>query len=602
MRGQLQALIRVKLLLLKHTFTTNRAVSLILIGVIAVGACAVSLSGGVGLFFLGRATTEPVDVMIVCDILLVFFLSFWAFSLLMELQRSDIIDLRKILYLPVSLKMVFALNYVASLVSPAVAFFAFPVLGFCLGLSLGLGLHMVLGIVPAIVFYLALGAWTYYVQGLFAILMENKRRRRTVVAVVTMGFVLVFQLPNLISQVYLRRHPDARHSHSEAMARGSTTAPDSGQGAGATGITEARVGRAFGQSPWGSLTGHEETRRGLVWANAVVPFGWLPLGVYGLATGSGLTVLLCFLGLVYLAVFGLALGYRSTVRYYMGVKRRGLPKPAKPKTRDGGRLRTIERAIPFVDDDTASVAMVSFLSYSRLPNIRMMLIMPVVLGAAFLTFLWGRGSGMDAARVWVPLAAIVWPFMSFSMILFNLFGTDGDGFRALILLPTPRYKYLLGKNLALFPFVGTIAVVFIALSGAVIRPPISIQIIALLHVVELYLLFCVVGNCLSVYFPFTMKWEGLRGVPMSRRPAMMMLGFLSLFAVMGLMLPTVGCVLLDTYLLPWLGYEGALLGPLISAVFPAIAIAVYALTLKPMGNLLFQREQRMLELLARDRE
>ena len=47
------------------------------------------------------------------------FLFFWLIGLIVEIQRSETIDLPKLLHLPVALGRVFVLNYVASHLSPA---------------------------------------------------------------------------------------------------------------------------------------------------------------------------------------------------------------------------------------------------------------------------------------------------------------------------------------------------------------------------------------------------------------------------------------------------------------------------------------------------
>ncbi|HIJ65686.1 MAG TPA: hypothetical protein HPP77_07005 [Candidatus Hydrogenedentes bacterium] len=577
MRDQLAALVALKFLLLKHTLSRSKGtvVSFVFLGILLVGVAFLSVLGGFGLFWAGYLIDEPIVLLAVCDGLVFLFLFLWAVSLLTELQRSDIIDLRKMLYLPVSLKMVFLLNYAGAILSPALVLFLVPAVGFCLGLCLNLGIHMAFGFALAVLFYLALAAWTYYVRGVLAMLMENKRRRRTIIAVVTVAFVLAFQLPNLIGQVYLRRARDPSRTH-------------------------IVVGRSHRDAPEGEYL-EKVTLRPLIYANTVIPFGWLPLGVYGLAKGTAWIGPLCFLGLAYMMTFGLALGFRSTNRYYLGVKRRAKPKPGKRTPRAAKGTRIIDRTLPFVDDDTAAVAMASFLNYARHPNIRMLLIMPLVIGLVLIFMFLNRGGG-ESGRVLTPLLVIVWPFLNFGMIFFNVFGIDREAFPTFILLPTSRHKYLAGKNLALFPFVGVVAILFIAVSGAVIQPPISLQIVSLLVVLQLYLAYSIVGNLLSVYFPFGIKWQGMRGVPTSRRQILTAVSFLGLFLIGPLMLPAVACIMLDAYLLPWLGYEGWPLGPFAAAVLLALTFALYAASLKPTGDLLRRRERRVLELLTSDKE
>ncbi len=82
------------------------------------------LAGGVGGLLgglLGLAEAEPLLVMLVWDGIVAGFLFFWMIGVVTELQRSEIIDLSRLLHLPVSLRDVFLLNYVSSLVSLSIA-------------------------------------------------------------------------------------------------------------------------------------------------------------------------------------------------------------------------------------------------------------------------------------------------------------------------------------------------------------------------------------------------------------------------------------------------------------------------------------------------
>ena len=47
--------------------------------------------------------------------------------------------------------------------------------------------------------------------------------------------------------------------------------------------------------------------------------------------------------------------------------------------------------------------------------------------------------------------AVAVAFLGLAQVMFNHFGFDRNGFRAIMLLPTPRRRILLGKNLALLP-------------------------------------------------------------------------------------------------------------------------------------------------------
>ena len=132
--------------------------------------------------------------------------------LLAELHRSDPLSLDKFLHLPVSITGIFLINYLSSLVNPILIIFvpAMFALGIGLAIAKGPALLLLLPLVAA--FLLMVTALTYQFQGWLAALMVNKRRRRTIIVLLTMGVILVFQLPNLInmvvfSQPHGRTHP-----------------------------------------------------------------------------------------------------------------------------------------------------------------------------------------------------------------------------------------------------------------------------------------------------------------------------------------------------------------------------------------------------------
>ena len=151
----------------------------------------------VGVFQLGE--TEPNYLMLIWDGLVLAFLVFWMIDLVTELQRSESLSLENLLHLPISLTGTFLLNYVSSLV-------CFPLLAF-LPVAGGLIVAMVivkgpasLMMVPLLLgFILMITGVTYQFRGWLASLMVNKRRRRTIIAMVTMGFVVLSVVPSILN-------------------------------------------------------------------------------------------------------------------------------------------------------------------------------------------------------------------------------------------------------------------------------------------------------------------------------------------------------------------------------------------------------------------
>ena len=153
-----------------------------------------------------RLVSGGVDAsLLVWDVVVGAFLFIWWIGLITTLQRSEAVSLDKFLHLPVSLGGAFALNYVSSLLNVSLILFVPVMVGLSLGLVFSNGPVMLLLLPLVAALLLAITAITYQFQGWLASLMVNKRLRRTVIALVTMGLVIVVQLPNLLNVFFSER-------------------------------------------------------------------------------------------------------------------------------------------------------------------------------------------------------------------------------------------------------------------------------------------------------------------------------------------------------------------------------------------------------------
>jgi len=587
MRDQFMALLGLRFALFRNTMGAGKVLSLIVLALVSVIVLAISVGAGVVLFFVSMWMTPDSAGYILtgADLFVGLFLLLWLFGLLAELQRSDVIDFRKMLYLPISLKMVFVMNYTASLATPAALLFLFPIVGACLGLSVSLGPQMIVGIPIAVVFYLAIASWTYYIRGLLAILLENKRRRRLVLTILPLFFVVIAQLPNLLTHTVLQRPESGNPAVSKAPS-GRVTPEHVDKF-----LKEAQ---GFRNPEWASP---------LVLSNVVVPLGWFPYGLYALAQGQPVHAGASFVGLSLLMLAGLGVGFRSTWRHYLGIERRPKPKTTAqltPPPMERHRPLTL-RSLPLLDEDTSAMTTASFLNYVRLPNIYMLLIMPLFFGILFIVLYGPRNMGNAlTGRSLLPVMAILWPFLNFGIIFFNVFGVDREGFRALILLPTERRKYFLAKNIALFPFVAGLGFSFVLLSGIFVRPHPSALLISIVQIFQMYIGFCAAGNFLSMYFPYRIAWEGFRNV--NKRSINFVGGLVSLLLTLVLMIPTALCLLIDAASSLLLVDRGISLGLIASVGFLIATIIAYVSSLNTAGRLLQAREPWILDKLVRDRE
>ena len=128
------------------------------------------------------------------------FLFFWMIGLLTELQRSETIDLQKLMHLPVALGQMFGINYLVShfRLEHRLRRSRHARTGHRPGIARGP--EMILLLPLALSMVLMITAWTYCLRGWLATMMTNPRRRRTMIMCITFGFILFSQGPNLYFQ------------------------------------------------------------------------------------------------------------------------------------------------------------------------------------------------------------------------------------------------------------------------------------------------------------------------------------------------------------------------------------------------------------------
>jgi len=532
------------------------AFSMFLLGIIALAVAG-------GLFVVGSNAglfKNPVGMLLIFDAVVAVVLLIWVMSILGELQRSDLLDMRKLMYLPLSLPMVTALNFLASLLGPLSLFLAIPAVGLTLGLVQSFGALAIWVFPLFLCFQFMLSAWGFLLRGLIANLMQNKRRRRLVLAIAPLVFIVVLQLPSLIAS-RLSRSPQA-----EAWIKAN--------------VDQAVFEQAL-------TVGH-----------LLFPPAWFAYGAAGLLQGDWERYAGAGLGLLLLAVLGIALAHRAALRLFMGAINAG---PAKQSARPVKSPKTAWRP-PFLDDETAALTVTMFLHYTRHTNIRMMFVMPIVMGVIFLFLYRGGAYGRAAAEFdtspVLPFALVMWPVFNFSHLLLNVFGPDGHGFRGLMLLPTPRYKFLLARNLALLPMVSGVSFIFLAAAGFMTQMQPLLLVAGVLQTVQLFFAYATIGNFISCAFPYPMTGNPMKGTS-GRLPALA-IGLISFFLAGLMSLPTGAVFFAGPFMADLMQFNAAL-GSLITAMLLLVLTAlVYALTLAPAGAFLEVREQQILRTLVRE--
>ncbi|MFO1500786.1 MAG: hypothetical protein U1G07_20770 [Verrucomicrobiota bacterium] len=537
----------------------------------AVAGLAIGVAGGVigvlvGAFALPKAT--PIQLLLVWDGLVAAFVFFWLIGLLSEIQRSETIDLGRLLHLPVSLAQVFFLNYFVSLFTPSLALFVPAMLGLGVGLSFGLSWRLIFLIPLVLGLVFAITAWTYLLRGWLIALMTNQRRRRTIVMAVTVAIILLVQVPNLYFNILGKGH---RHR-----------APTTGQ-------------KPFREMPEGFLAAHP-----------FAPPLWPGYGAMTLAEGRLWPAMLATVGALTIGSFGLRRAYQSTLRFYRGDDRSkprvalsGAPNRPIP----AGQRSFVERKIPGLREDVAGLTLALLRSMSRAPEIKMAL-GSNIFGVAILVVMVlaqhrGRNLGLTGQML-LTTGMVAFPFLGMLQLIFNQFGHDREGFRALVLSPLARQDILLAKNLAFLPLVFTIGLSVLALASVLGRLPATLVLAAIAQLFTLFFLLSLAGNVVSVLAPYRVSAGSLK--PTKAPAKKMLLIFLWQLVFPLAMLPVfvpVGLGLLGEHF-GW--FSGAWMDLLLSIIAAVLAAAVYFLALARVGRLLQTREQAILQVVTAEVE
>ncbi len=579
----------------------------------------------VGLFALDEAA--PDVFLYVWDGLVIAFLFFWFTGLLTDLQRAEPLSLDKFLHLPVSLTGAFLVNYLSSLLSMNLVVFLPAVLGLILGLVFSRGPAMLLLLPLAAAFFLMVTALTHQFQGWLATLMTNPRRRRTVVVAVTMVFILLVQLPNLLNLVYSGKM-QAEH---ERRTRQTVPVPERSPRQ-ADEIAElqrsfqkgkidlptfqrrlqrlqemdrenqAQVDRAEQEQ---QARAEAENRRHLAetfrTANLFVPPGWLPLGAMGLAEGKAVPALLGMLGMGLIGVASLWRSYRTTVRLYRGeftAGKKGRTPVAVPPPATGKRpVRLLEWRLPGLSEQAAVIALGGFRSLLRSPEGKMMLLSPILLVLIFGSMLLTQAvNPPESLRPLLPFGAMGFVLLGMVQLVSNQFGFDRSGFRVFVLCPAPRREVLLGKNLAVAPLALGFGLLMTLLVEILYPMPWDYFLAALPQLLSMFLVFCMLANLLSIIGPLHVPAGSFRPSNFKATSFLSQIAFLMLFPIA--VLPM---------LLPWMIQEvleaqgwavGVPVGLILAVLECAAVVFLYRLVLTGEGALLQLREQSILDVVA----
>ncbi|MEM9366349.1 MAG: hypothetical protein AAGD07_10145 [Planctomycetota bacterium] len=579
-------------------------------------ALVLAFLGSIGtfLFALGWGSVlinrlQPYQWIYVWDAITVVFLFVWSMGVLTELQRSELLSLKNLLHLPVSLSGGFFLNYLSSIVSLTVLLFLPVLLGICCVSVLHFGSASSVSFLLVSSFLLMVSAVTYLIRGWLGKLMENPRTRGTVVAVTTIFFVLVFQLPNMLNSTWMRSGRQAsrerREAHREELDQLRQQLEDRTLASSEYKPKVARLKEAFQQQENSIRQAkRESTHQRILSINQLVPVLWLPYGAASAARGSIASPLLCIFGMTAFGLASLGLSYRSTVQTYIGNDRTG-KRSATHDTLDSAKRRTrLEMQLPLLTNTQSAIALATWRMTLRAPESKMALLTPLIFAAMFgsAIFSGSMSAVPQAARPWLTLTAISVSLFGLAQLLINMFGMDRQGFRAYILMPIDRGDILLGKNLGVFPIVGGLTSLLVVAVGILARVPSAYVLATLLQVPITFLCYFLVTNQVSITAPVGLISGTMK--PVSLKAGTVITQLLAMFFSPLMMLPAAIALGVDFVLNFYLKWPPALgrIAPvylILTLVELPIMIWVYRRLIARQGKFLQDREQQILDTITK---
>jgi ABC-2 type transport system permease protein len=485
------------------------------------------------------------------------------------------------MHLPVVLGQIFVINYLASHLAVSVVIAVPAILGLTLGLAISRGPAMLLLAPLGLGMIFMITAWTYCLRGWLASLMSNPRRRRTVTVTIMFVFVLLGQGPNLYFNVI-------RGGNRAGVLTGATAAQ-------AQSYADAKN------------ASDKQTLAQLRSMQKYIPPLWVPLGAEGLVEGRALPALCGAFGCVAIGALGLRRAYRSTVRLYRGdsngkaaVQTPRSEKPAAAPVQvsvKAGR-RFLEWQIPGVPEQAAALALATFRSFLRAPEVKMAwgtsFIVAIILAGTFL--FRSVPTIPEAAKPFLATAAAVFSIFMLVQFFTNQFGLDRDGFRALVLSPVERRFILLGKNLACLPVGAGFGVVLVVLITVRLNLSMLTMLASLVQLAALLMLAGLVGNTLSIVTPYRVQSGSLKPTKM---PGLAMLTLVICQIFFPLAMAPVFLPPLAELLWQSAGWSKMVPVNLIFSIALAGVLAVaYWQLLEPLGRLLQRRETKILGIVT----
>jgi hypothetical protein len=237
----------------------------------------------------------------------------------------------------------------------------------------------------------------------------------------------------------------------------------------------------------------------------------------------------------------------------------------------------------------------------RNAQLRMMALMPLILIAVRLirgsrpgeaaslsssSAAWAATSFAAYTEGLLVAAGVLYVFLILSSLACNLFAYEAGGMRSLILSPVDRRTILLGKNLTITFLAFVFCFVLLAVNQLVFRD-LTLRALAFASLSFLFFAasFAIIGNWLSIRFPKRLQFG-------KRMNASGVTGFLLIPILIALAIPLF-LAMFAGYLAQSLTMKYATL-----ALFAGLAMALYGLLITGQGRTLERREREILEAVS----
>jgi ABC-type transport system involved in multi-copper enzyme maturation permease subunit len=456
----------------------------------------------------------------------------WA-TVPLSLGGSKQFDAGKLLMYPITLRKLFAVDFISEFTTLHSVFLVPAVLAMCIGSGLGSGnlSTALIAAVPGVLFGVALSKWLSTTIG--SILRRKRSRGETIIALIG------------------------------AIA-----------GLGTAAISQVAP----------ILFKHAESFRSLRWT----PPGAAAFLLMADVANDPLAYAIAFVTLSAYAIALLVATYWIARRAALGLERRQKQKTAAPITGNEGYAGW---QVPFLPADLSAIVEKELRYALRNAQVRMMALMPLIIilirmvnrqrfgtvrhgvSSGFLTY----GSGL------LLIGGLVYVFLILAGMSSNLFAFEEGGMRTLILSPIDRRKILLGKNLVLTLMALVFASALLILNVVIFQDttPGNLLFLSLTFIIFASIS-SMIGNWLSIRFPKRMKYGKRLNVS----------GVAGLFLI-----PQVVLLISFPSLATLIGYSTSSLSNeyMALAAFAMFAVNFYVIMLNRLGKLLARREIEILD-------